>query len=162
MPYIPAAEELTKALDNIHYEIQQLAFTTIVPSTEFGLNNAIIESRLLHVRNLLDFFEHSPMREDDVLAAHYGFPVTHVPVEKPYRERLNKDLAHLTYSRTRRSESDKEWAPHQVIVPVLDRCHSFIEYLLATRSSFGSRTKKDGWQVLLLDLTKIRELLNTC
>lgn len=155
MAHVPTAEGLTKALDDVHYEIQQLAFMTVRESSEIVINNAIVESRLLHVRNLLDFFEHSPRSDDDVLATHYGFPAAAIAIEEVYRGRLNKDLAHLTYSRTHRGESDKVWPHEQVIVPVLGRCYTFVEYILAIRSSYGSRTK-DDWQRLLQDLAKIK------
>ena len=97
MAYSPKAQELVMALDDLYYETEQLAYTTIVPpGSEPRLDNAILESRLLHVRNLLDFFEHAPGENDDVLVVHHGFVASRVPLEESYRGRLNKDLAHLT------------------------------------------------------------------
>lgn len=155
MGYVPTPEEMTKALDHVFYETWQLTVLTERGSTETVLNNAIVESRLIHVRNLLDFFEHSPSPRDDVLCTHYGFGASIIPVEKQYRDKLNKDVTHLTYSRTKRSEADKEWPPAQAILPVLRRCRSFAEYVLETGTSYGSKTRKEQWEALLADLAKI-------
>jgi hypothetical protein len=160
MAYVPTAEELSKALDDVYYEIWQLAFLAALSASEPWLNNAILESRLLHVRNLLHFFEGSLRRKDDVLATDYGFPASAIAVEALYRERLNKDLTHLTYSRTRRSASDRAWPHDRVIAPVLARCHSFAEHVLATRSTYGAKTKHD-WQSLLVTLEKEREAFSS-
>jgi hypothetical protein len=136
MPYRPDPEERHKGLDNLFYEIQQLLYSTTITSGDTRIANALVESRLLHVRVLLDVFARSESDHDDVLAAHYGFPLSPVRLEAPYFERLNKDLAHLTYSRTRRTLATKGWPTSVVVVPVLSRCKEFIEHLLEQRGVF--------------------------
>ena len=155
MTYTPTDDELSKGLDAVFYEIQQLAFTAMLSTPDAGINNAIVESRLLHVRTLLDFLECREKQQDDVLAVHYGFPSRTIKIEAVYRKRLNKDLAHLTYSRTRRTQSDKPWPHSRVVVPVLKRCHLFAEHVLATRSSYATINRHD-WQGLVAVLAAVR------
>jgi len=156
MTYTPTDDELSKGLHAVFYEIQQLAFTPMLSTPDAGINNAIVESRLLHVRTLLDFFEDAAKQKDDVLAVHYGFPSRPIEeVEAVYRERLNKDLAHLTYSRTRRTQSDKQWPYDRVVVPVIERCHLFAEHVLATPSIYA-RINRDDWQGLVAVLAAVR------
>jgi hypothetical protein len=136
MPYRPDAEEQVKGLDNLFYEIQQLLYTNLPVIGDRVVDNALLESRLVHVRTLIDVFAHSERDNDDVLAAHYGFPVSPITLDSGYFERLNKDLAHLTYSRTRRSASNKGWPTKLVVVPILRRCKEFVDHILAHRATF--------------------------
>jgi hypothetical protein len=102
-----------------------------------NVENALIESRLLHVRTLVDFFEAAPSANDDVLASHYGFPQTTLPIDRIYRQRLNKDLAHLTYSRTKRTAADKVWPYERVVLPVLEQGSAFIDHLMKSQLPTG-------------------------
>jgi len=153
--YRPTNEELHKGLDNLHYEIQQLLELTRVASPIALLQNALVESRLLHVRTLVDFFEFEESRHDDILATHYGFALKPVQLSEPYKTRLNKDLAHLTYSRTQRTEATKTWPFDLVIAPVLERCLEFVEHVLSDRMVF-SVIGPTHWRDLAL---RIRDLL---
>ena len=145
--YRPTADELLKALDAVYYEVRQLV-DMIAPTTGHGaLNNAVLESRLLHVRTLLDFFAVGTCTNDDVLATHYGFLLTPVVIDRMYVSRLNKDLAHLTYSRTQRTQASKQWPVDSVVAPLLERCCEFIAHILATRSVFARFGQAD-WQAL--------------
>src|SRR5713226_2336748 len=153
MPHTPISDEMTKALDDVFYEIEQLVFTAIVSTSDDGLNNAVVESRLLHVRGLLDFFEHTSREKDNVLASDYGFPVSPLPVTHVYRERLNKDLAHLTYSRTRRTDAERLWPHEHVVHPLLEQCCAFAEHVLSTRSAYATKTA-EHWKTLLAVISK--------
>ncbi len=154
MAYVPNSVELSKALDHVFHEIWQLTLAAGATTSQVMLKNAILESRLLHVRNLLDFFERPTSGKDDVLSAHYDFPASRVDVDQQSGERLNKDLAHLTYSRTRRREADKAWHHDQAVLPVLSRCLEFAEHVLRTRAAYGERTKEE-WHTLLASLAEI-------
>jgi len=151
MKYLPDPEEKHKGLDNLFYEIQQLLYTNGPAIGNRVVDNALIESRLIHVRTLLDVFQKAESDKDDVLAAHYGFPLTPIILESGYFERLNKDLAHLTYSRTRRSTSAKGWPTKIVVVPVLQRCKEFIEHLLAERAMFHE-ISATAWRQLAMEI----------
>ncbi len=147
-PYSPTSVEVEKALDAVYYGIDQLVAMVTAETKDQNLDNAIIESRLLHARTLIDFFEKSTRYEDDILATDYSFPPTRiVSIGQDDRDRLHKDLAHLTYSRTRRTDADKAWLHHRVVGPVLERCRSFIEHVLASRSTFSEHGRTD-WENL--------------
>ena len=154
--YRPTSEEKLKGLDNTFYEMQQLLLMTVSQVEHAVLANAIVESRLIHVRTLLDFFEKHECDKDDVLASHYGFPSAEIQFEPIFVERLNKDLAHLTYSRTRREASAKGWPTAKVVTPVLGRCKEFIEYILRERSIFGVVGPTD-WRALGLGIQQFLE-----
>ena len=135
--YTPSPNQLKEALEHIYYEITQL-IGTLITSNSIVLNNALVESRLIHVRALLDFFQ-KPGRTvmkgnelDDVLCSDYGFITQPLAITAEYQERLNKDLAHLTYSRSQRLPKDKPWPHENVVVPLLERFRQFGEYLISS------------------------------
>jgi hypothetical protein len=73
------------------------------PSYEI-LKNATLESLLVHVRNLFDFFYGGETVKDDMRAFHFvrGGMLWQAPKSaylERMRPRINKHLSHLTYSR---------------------------------------------------------------
>jgi hypothetical protein len=99
--------------------------------------NAILESFAIHLRSLLDFFyiDASRAKPGDVLAEHY-FPQ---PAEwhnaKPQlapdeiarmKERVNKEIAHLTYERNRIAGIDWEWPIIQFKTHVIEALTVFL------------------------------------
>ena len=87
------------------YEINMLRAThvLILHSDSWLLSNALMKSFAIHARVLLDFFG-KPKGGDDAVAAHFtkAEAVTNsataaVPIS--VRQRLNKQIPHLTYSR---------------------------------------------------------------
>jgi hypothetical protein len=157
MPYDPNAKQRMEALDDLQYEIQQLVFTLGPATGNVVIDRALLESRLLHVRNILDFFGRAEHHQDDVLATHYGFPFSPVSIDAKYDDRLNKDLAHLTYARTERNLSDKPWPTALVVAPILERCDQFIDHILQTRSVFAAMGPTE-WRALQL---VVRQALET-
>lgn len=155
MPYKPDAEKRMKALDDLQYEIQQLVGTLRPPTGDTIVDRAILESRLLHVRNILDFFGRAECEKDDVLATHYVFPHSPVIIDSKYDVRLNKDLAHLTYARTDRALSEKPWPTDLVVAPVLERCDEFIDHLLDTRELFAKMGPTE-WRTLQMVVRRAR------
>jgi hypothetical protein len=131
---------VVKALDpGVIYEIRMaLALTDRVGRTgpaDEVLNNALLESLLLHVRILLDFFEHAKdgRERDDVLAEDFSFIARGIALDPDTRRRLNKDLAHLTYESVERPRQAKGWQ-REAFLPLLARCHEFVVCLKADRS----------------------------
>ena len=138
--FIPTPEQKEKILGAELYEIEQLLFACSFKFENTNINNALLESTLIHVRALLDFFE-KPERAtrragnklvelDDVLATDFNFNARKIQFQSQDRERLNKDLAHLTYSRVDRSQDDKLWDYMQVVLPILHRSREFLEHLI--------------------------------
>jgi hypothetical protein len=135
------SEQKQAVLEAVFYEVEQLLAASLIKTNDIYINNALLESTLVHARILLDFFEKSrraTYREgnrrtelDDVLAVDYGFVAQEVQIPPNDRERLNKDLAHLTYSRATRKPKDRWWDYTQVVYPILTRSREFVEHLLS-------------------------------
>jgi hypothetical protein len=136
--FCPSPDDLKKAIeDHIHYEIQQLI---VALKTLPQIDSTMLESALIHVRILRHFFEKKKRsrrkrnddkdEQDDVLSKDYEFPASPIkwPIDiEEYGTRLNKDLAHLTYSRV----AHKDWPVSDIALPVLQRCEDFAKYLIS-------------------------------
>lgn len=152
--FTPSTEQLTGALEHIYYEIAQLT-ETLIETDNGALNNALVESRLIHVRALLDFFQKSKRslmgrnELDDILSLDYGFRPQPVNIPPTYQERLNKDLAHLTYSRSQRLPKDKPWPHDQVVLPILECSKLFSEHLISSYLPTNCPEKLREWQALV-------------
>ena len=138
--FVPTSDQKKKILKAIFYEIEQLLFACSYKSGIINVDNALLESTLLHSRVLLDFYEKSKRRTrrkgkqtielDDVLAEDFDFHARDIQIPRNDRARLNKDLAHITYSRTSRTSGDKWWDIGQVVFPILHRSIEFLEHLI--------------------------------
>jgi hypothetical protein len=154
--FTPTAAQLKGALQHIHYEIAQLLVTLIAIRNDEGcalcrkrLSNALLESRLIHVRTLLDFFQMTPKRrceKDYVLSSDYGFRSQTIDMPPRCRQRLNKDLAHLTYSR---SEYQTKWPVDQIVLPILTSCSAFCEHLISFYLPTNCSDQLERWTELL-------------
>lgn len=157
----PTPEQLNGTLEHIYYEIDQLYNTHALIRDNNGtlyiaVRNALIESLLIHVRTLLDFFEKLARdkkrggdEKDDVLSSDYGFEATKLDIDPNFRDRLNKDLAHLTYSRSQRSAEDWEWPMDKVAIPVLERSKQFCEHMVSNYLPLNCPGKVNAWQALI-------------
>lgn len=153
--FTPRPDQLKEATEHIYYEITQL-IGTLTTSSSIALNNALVESRLIHVRALLDFFQ-KPRSKDDVLCSDYGFTSQPVAINTDYQERLNKDLAHLTYSRSQRLPKDKPWPHDKVAAPILERSRQFGEHLISAYLPVNCPEKVKDWQDLVTQLRQFRQ-----
>jgi hypothetical protein len=110
-------EELRKASDALHYEIWMFdemvkSLSTQSPQIGNPQYNALVESFVQHMRNLLEFFYPTDkVRPDTIIAS--DFFLTQNQSEKkiqPWLDNERKDshqfLAHLTYDRMKK---DKRW-----------------------------------------------------
>lgn len=151
--FTPSSTQLKDALEHVCYEIAQLVETLKVTDNN-AVNNALLESRLIHVRAFLDFFQKSTRRNwrgqelDDVLSLDYGFASQRISVPSTYQERLNKDLAHLTYSRSQRLPKEKPWPTDEVVLPILERSRQFCEHLISNYLPTNCPEKLADWQTL--------------
>jgi len=146
-PYIPRQDDLKGGLDEIYYEMVQFVRLIKEKAPNETVSNALVESRLLHVRNLVELFKHKDHPDDNILATHYGFPRNPIEIDK-YGTDLNKCLAHLTYSRV---GVNQRWPRDKVDVPVLRRCIEFIDHILRERQSFA-QTGPNNWSDLKQEL----------
>lgn len=121
MSKLRSQEELDRAAGHLNYEYEMLR--TIVRELSTGtrpqwLTNALLESFVIHLRALIDFF-YTPARTkpDDMLATDY-FPdpkawEAAIPsmseVLRNARDRAHKEIAHLTYARLDVTTDTKPW-----------------------------------------------------
>jgi hypothetical protein len=133
----PTPEQKDIALGHFLYRVWQLIGASLPRQmTDQVVRNASVESTLIHCRGLLEFFERKSRtkdrqgyEKDDVLLADYGFRPTKVDINPNYKERMDKDLAHFTYSE-RVTQDQKEWNYKELVHPILLRAKDFIEHLL--------------------------------
>lgn len=95
--------------------------------------NALIESFAVHARNLMDFFLSTP-KGDDAVAAHFTATGTFAAtatcaIPKDLRTRLNKQIAHLTYSRTNAVKIGA--ADRQALLQALESDHAAFKQAVA-------------------------------
>ena len=130
--YHPTDIEIEQAVALIYYEIKQLIDSTLLSQDvkDIRFKNAFVESVLVHTRILIEFFENERRWKDDVLTSDFGFSPKKLNISDHDRDRLNKDLAHLTYSRLNRSHEEKNWDYINVVLPILIRASEYIKFLL--------------------------------
>ena len=151
LPFTPAPAQLLAALDDIAYECEQVvglclywihqhtSGAGLAPQTreEILEANAYLEAFLLHVRVLVDFFERTTRQRrrnrelDDMLATDFGFATATVGIDESLRQRINQDVAHLSYSRTTRTDDARSWLPEAMARSLLEHCDSFAKHLLS-------------------------------
>jgi len=152
--YVPSQSEKAAALSDVAYEIEQIFALLSTWPRQMGLQqNAWLEAALIHTRQLLDFFEDSNRsvskgrENDDVLALDFGFTAQPVVFNTLYRERLNKDLAHLSYSRQQRTGAAKSWNL-TLLQPLLERCREFADHVVAAWPSSLAADQVQRWKKL--------------
>src|SRR5215813_13878357 len=129
----PTPKQKDIALGHFFYRVEQLIFSSMRRLTPDQIvHNALVESTLVHARALLEFFERKSRtkdrqgyEKDDVLLADYSFGPAKVNINPNYKERLDKDLAHFTYSE-RVTQDQKEWNYKELVHPILLSAKDFI------------------------------------
>ena len=108
---------LKQASFHLQYEIgmvfetaYKLTDSSVNPKGDIVVYNALLESFMIHTRNLIYFFYNDPTY-DDIVAAHFVFGWELLRGVKSLRlrnveEEANKKVAHLTY---RRFSDDTSW-----------------------------------------------------
>lgn len=141
--YRPSAIELQGATKQFLYEFKMFlvaidACQSHAVQKNLTLNNVMLESALIHARNLLDFFCGKESPKDNVIAGHYvrnpdGTPwvSSKLTFLSSCKADINKALSHLTYSRVKfkptwriteiRQEIEDAYAEFTTLLPVNDR-----------------------------------------
>jgi len=141
-----AEQILAQAAADVRYEIEMLVYSSAILGLEYGSPattptnehwNMALESFLVHFRNLRAFLCPSlqPTYDDDVIASDFlGDPqardigdVARLAVD---RQRLNRMLAHLSYSRDKYIRSGESiWRIAELTAIVLDEFEKFLGQL---------------------------------
>jgi hypothetical protein len=99
--------------EHLRYELQLLLFT----GQQLGrgpipvMRSVLIESFVIHLRNLIDFFYTPRSKEDDVIAEDFcpGWNESISNTLKGAKERANKELSHITLGRKSGLDPSKPW-----------------------------------------------------
>lgn len=126
---------LEKGVEHIEYEIDMFRATYNVLLKPYDhdkmplINNALVESFAIHIRNLYEFFYNDvgDSKKDTILATHYlddprAYRQKRTPKEEIsfVQKKANKEIAHLTYERTKIDAIDKRW-PTSLLVEKLEK-----------------------------------------
>ena len=174
--FIPTEAQLINMLPHIHYEISQMTETLRAGASmlnnlssnpcQMQLENALWRSCLIHARILLDFFEFQKRRArydkemDDVLSLDYGFAAQKVEIASNYRSMMNRDLAHLIYSRGDRTFAECLSPVTMVFLPLLHHCVRFCEHLLSSDQLVRVPEYLLAWETLAERINSLVELIN--
>jgi len=151
-------QELQHASVHVKYELDMLAATVSFLSKGLGETNqhtwnAYLESFVLHLRNLIDFL-YPPNRRnarnaDDILADDYVKDVTSWNADRPAKTdllrdaetKVNKQVAHLTYSRLR---ADKNWMWAAILADLEKVVICFFNHLPPSRAAWFAGAESQG------------------
>ena len=157
-----AVDKTVRSFGDVFYEVSELFVLyrdfysqNQVPADEL-FRNALLEKALMHIRNLLDFFELSRsvkkkdqrIYDDDLLAEDYGFSVNELGLPDDVRGRINKRIAHLTYSRATLTPN---WNINEIVPPILARSGHFFQHLIKIKFTCAEKQQED----LVKDLSEI-------
>ena len=143
-------EELKETAEGpIVYEVDMLQECARVLSRPLNqlTQNMALESFLVHVRNLREFLYDAGTNPDDVVAGDFfpgpgqweGIRPPMPKVIEENRYRLNKSLAHISYSRLKYKGPTKEWPSQQIASELLAVVRVFLRNLPQNRSAWFSR-----------------------
>jgi hypothetical protein len=123
-------------LEHVIYEVSRLLRAyRMQPKSQHGINNRL-ELVAIHARAMNDFF--GPKKKTgDVVASQFdgyvlvetghakGAPI--IPAE--LRKRINKEIAHLDYSRIEGAPSEKSWDLDAMVIPLMAQCEAFFQHV---------------------------------
>jgi hypothetical protein len=152
-----------------YYRVRQLLYASKFASSPLSedasledkiKHNAFVESYLIHARALFLFLTNKERRyPDDVFIKDYGIGPLEVVINPNYKSRLDKDLAHFTYSENVKDEQ-KQWHDKELVYPILLAAKEFIEHVLQ-HYSFTTEQATQFIERLEQILEQIDEYLKT-
>jgi hypothetical protein len=141
-------EVLCSASGHLYYEFNMFfSLGQTMMSGVLGkgpLHDAVLESLTVHARALLDFlYATEKPRPDDVIAEDYFDEPSRWREIRPQmtatltmaRERVGKEVAHLTYARLEGTPEDKQWPVAQIAEDINIALAAFLEHVSKDRLS---------------------------
>lgn len=141
-------EELTKYSGaHLLYELKMFWWLTgAITYMEGYMHDALLESWVVHLRNLINFLCRPPDKDDVIAEDFFDDPAAWSRNEsdklKTGRERANKELSHVTEQRKYTGEKDKGWDVDGLFREIWDIAREF-----ASRAS-GAKLHSDVRQLL--------------
>jgi hypothetical protein len=121
-----------KPMEVLQYELYMLneAFSAYHSSLREPVKSMILESFLIHARNLIDFLENKRLSPDDITCIDFtdidGKPVSRIDVELKggLKTQINKRVAHMSKART---DSQVSWIMGEIHQRVNIDISSFLD-----------------------------------
>jgi hypothetical protein len=136
MPPYSDEQLLDYSKKHLLYELQMFDWTAHNLPKDKGLHlSALLESFVVHLRNLIDFFYTEPRKgkdNDDVVARYFfeapsEWAAGDIPDElDAAKHRANKQVSHLTYARELAKDAEKDWKVSQLYYQVHDVALKFV------------------------------------
>ena len=150
--------ELTRASNSLYYEIWMLLNLGRIMSVGIGresvfINNALVESFMIHARVMLEFLYAENPRKDDIVAEDFlpdteqwqDIRIPKTELLETVHNRVSKEAVHLTYARLEQTPETKQWAFLQIAEDFELVFDQFLElvptYLLGSRWEAQSTSK---------------------
>lgn len=141
-------KDIVNVLQHVRYEIEMLCHPQLISDSVY-INNALLESRLIHARSLIEFFSpKTHVHETDVRPEHFGFQSSDVGVDEDPVVRIHRDIAHISYDRLDRTPETKRWFYGTFMPPIAKRSLAFVRHVLKTFSHQMAPTEVEGWRAL--------------
>jgi hypothetical protein len=162
--FTPTRQQVIDVFNNsLTYEV---LFTFGVPvhdPNDYCNWEAINFNRMAHARLLYDFLEQpiAARFRDNVLAEDFGYPAIPIPLPAADRQRLNKDLMHLTYDRLRHTSATKPW-PDSILATLQDPMIGFMRHVATQSDLFPSADLSRSWRDLISCLTSGKQMIISC
>jgi hypothetical protein len=153
-----------QALEHIAYEFCSLdvAYTRYLTLKGRSQNaNDYIELTSLHARVTFDFLSktkipkrpNSSMR-DDIVAEDFGYGPVGLPIRNEIKGRIDKEVAHLSYSRCGKTSEGKIWPFEEFVPVILKEGRTFFRFILDT---FPDRISADHLGEASIALEKLEK-----
>jgi len=146
--HTPTSTELVAILPHIRYEIEQCFCVPKHDPNDPHIQESVFLAILIHARLLVDFFETASSKHDDVLSSHFGYAASTIPMQADDQLRLNKDIAHLTYSRLRHTPATKPWPIGAILLSLRPTVVKFIRHILDHPPAGTDGAELEAWRRL--------------
>jgi truncated hemoglobin YjbI len=117
------------------------------------LRNALIESFVIHLRNLVDFFYPAQIQGDDVIAAEFLDDLNEWEklssislMLAAARVRAHKEVSHLTRKRFSGTPPEKSWAVAELMDEIRKVLNQFTQAASPTKLDESVRRFGEAWK----------------
>ena len=121
-----------------------------------GFHGGGFEEFLVHARIVLEFLTNSSRCKDDVIPDDFDFPAQELVGVEELATRINKDMAHITYSRLERRGPDKIWKLKPFLDCILTPSANFIGHMASGEVAFIPEDERLEWSCLLEVIESVR------
>ena len=165
--------KLKGSVDHLKYEIEMLKETSHALSDALNLdwevNNALIESFVIHARGLITFLYYQPKKDDDVMASDYfdggkwNEKIGSMPgILDSTLTRANKEVAHITTFRIGKRLVDKKWDHPKLTKEIFSKFKIFFDHVSESNMPPGYlEWFYSHYTTITKDAPKGRDLPNT-